>query len=110
MRLVAVGGYDPDSVGEDMDLVLKLHVYHKAQNIPYAIRYTSDAVCWTQAPFTMKDLSNQRARWHRGLMQCMWKYRVLFLNPKFGLISLISYTYYFLYELIAPFTELLGLS
>ena len=107
--VVAVGGYDPDSVGEDMDLVLKLHVYHKAQNIPYAIRYTSDAVCWTQAPFTMKDLSNQRARWHRGLVQCMWKYRVLFLNPKFGVISLISYTYYFLYELIAPFAELLGI-
>lgn len=107
--VIAVGGYDSNSVGEDMDLVLKLHVHHRKHQIPYSIKYTPDAVCWTQAPFKLKDLGKQRARWHRGLIQAMWNYRVLFLNPKFKAISLFSYTYYFLYELMAPFTELLGI-
>ncbi|MFC6464883.1 glycosyltransferase family 2 protein [Marinilactibacillus sp. GCM10026970] len=107
--VITVGGYDPNSVGEDMDLVLRLHVHHRENNIPYAIKYTSDAICWTQAPFTVEDLGKQRARWHRGLIQCMWNHRVLFMNPKFKAISMISYTYYFLYELIAPFAELLGI-
>lgn len=106
---ILVGGYDSNSVGEDMDLVLKLHVYYGTHNIPYSIKYSSDAVCWTQAPFTIKDLCKQRARWHRGLIQCMWKHRILFLNLKFGAVSLVSYTYYFLYELMAPFLELLGI-
>jgi cellulose synthase/poly-beta-1,6-N-acetylglucosamine synthase-like glycosyltransferase len=105
---ILVGGYDPDAVGEDMDLVLKLHVYYRLHNMPYSIKYTSDAVCWTQAPFTVKDLWKQRARWQRGLIQCMWKHKVLFLNPRYGLVSLVSFMYYFLYELLAPFIELLG--
>lgn len=106
--VILVGGYDPDSVGEDMDLVLKLHIYYRSRRIPYTMKYTSDAVCWTQAPYTIKDLWKQRARWQRGLIQCMWKHKVLFLNPKYGVVSLISFMYYFLYELIAPFVEVSG--
>lgn len=105
---ILVGGYDPDAVGEDMDLVLKLHIYYRSHNLPYSIKYSSDAVCWTQAPFTLTDLWKQRARWQRGLIQCMWKHKVLLLNPKYGLVSLVSFMYYFLYELLAPFFELLG--
>lgn len=107
--VIAIGGYKTNSVGEDMDLVMRLHLYHQTHQIPYSIKYTPDAVCWTQAPFKLKDLGKQRARWHRGLIQCMWNYRVLFLNPKFKSTSLVSYTYYFLYELMAPFVELLGI-
>lgn len=72
------------------------------------MKYSSDAVCWTQAPFKLKDLWKQRARWQRGLIQCMWKHKVLFSNPKYGVVSLVSFMYYFLYELISPFVELLG--
>ena len=92
-----------------MGLVMRLHLYYRKHKIPYAIKYTPDAVCWTQAPFKLKDLGKQRARWHRGLIQCMWNYRVLFLNPKYKAVSLFSYSYYFLYELMAPFVELLGI-
>ena len=106
--VILVGGYDTDSVGEDMDLVLALHDYYRSHKIPYSMKYSSDAICWTQAPFTIKDLQKQRVRWQRGLIQCMWKHKVLFLNPKYGIVSLLSFTYYFLYELIAPFMELTG--
>lgn len=107
--VIAIGGYDPNSVGEDMDLVMRLHQFFRKNKIPYSIKYTADAVCWTQAPFTLKDLGKQRARWHRGLIQCMWNYRTFFFNPKYKSVSFVSYNYYFLYELMAPFAELLGL-
>lgn len=106
--VIEVGGYDTKSVGEDMDLVLKLHIYFRSKNIPYSMKYTSDAVCWTQAPPTLKDLRKQRSRWQRGLIQAMWKHRVLFLNLKHGVVSLVSFMHYFFYELMAPIIELLG--
>lgn len=92
-----------------MDLVMRLHLHFQDNDIPYSIKYTSDAVCWTQAPFTMRDLWKQRARWHRGLIQCMWNYRTMFFNRKYKSVSLVSYTYYFFYELMAPIFELLGI-
>lgn len=106
--VIEIGGYDPKSVGEDMDLALRLHKHFAGKNIPYSIKFAADAVCWTQAPFTLKDLANQRSRWHRGLIQSMWNHRDFFMNRQYGHISLISYTYFLLYELLAPFVELAG--
>lgn len=106
--VIKIGGYDSNSVGEDMDLVMRLHHYHLSEKIPYALRYAPDAVCWTQVPFTLKDLGKQRARWHRGLIQSMLTHRDFFLNMNYGSVSLISFMYYFLYEFSSPFIELLG--
>lgn len=106
--VMAIGGYDSNSVGEDMDLVMRLHHYYQKNGQEYAIRYAPDAICWTQVPFTFKDLGKQRARWHRGLIQAMWKHREFFFNIKFGSVSMISFMYYFFYEFLAPLVELLG--
>lgn len=103
-----IGGYDPKSVGEDMNLVMRLHEYHIDNDLPYAIRYAPDAICWTQVPFTFRDVGKQRARWHRGLIQVMWQHRNFFLNAKYGFVSLVSFMYFFLYEALAPIVELLG--
>jgi biofilm PGA synthesis N-glycosyltransferase PgaC len=65
--VIAVGGYDTNNLGEDMELVVKLHEYCTINNIPYIIKYATDAICWTQAPETLKDLCTQRRRWHIGL-------------------------------------------
>lgn len=107
--VIDINGYDPNSVGEDMDLALRLHRHHVENDIPYKIRFAEDAVCWTQAPFSMDDLAKQRARWHRGLMQAMWAHKSILLNPNYGLLGLLSYPYFLMYELLAPFIELLGL-
>ena len=106
--VIKIGGYDSNSVGEDMDLVMRLHDYHLENDIPYKMSYTPTAVCWTQVPFTMKDLGNQRARWHRGLIQSMVAHRKFFLNPRYGSVSLISFMYYFFYEFLSPMIELFG--
>lgn len=106
---VAVGGYDLSTVGEDMELVTKLHVFCRTNNMDYRIRYAPDAICWSQAPETLRELRGQRRRWHRGLFECMTKYARIFANPRFGLVSFASYSYFLVYELLSPFIELFGL-
>lgn len=108
--VVAAGGYDPNTVGEDMELVTRLHVFCRGNQIPYRIRYASDAVCWSQAPETMGDLLRQRRRWHTGLYECMRKHGRLFANLRYGPVAVLSYTYFLIYELLSPMIELFGLA
>lgn len=107
--VVAAGGYDAGTLGEDMELVVKLHVYCRNNQQKYAIRYEPNAVCWSQAPTSLKDLMKQRRRWHLGLFQSMVLHRQIFANPRFGLVSWISYMYYLLFELLSPVIEVFGI-
>lgn len=106
--VIAVGGYDRKTLGEDMELVVKLHEYCTSNSIPYSIRYASDAICWTQAPERLQDLCKQRRRWHLGLFQSMYKHRTMFSNHRFGAVSFVSYLYFLIYELLSPFIEIFG--
>lgn len=106
--VVACGGYDPSTMGEDMELVVKLHVYCRENELPYRIRYATDAVCWTQAPEKLSDLCKQRRRWHIGLYQCMTSHRNILANPKYGMVSFVSYFYFLIYELLSPYIEVFG--
>lgn len=107
--VIAVNGYDSNSVGEDMDLAMRLHIYHSKHKIPYNFKFAPDAICWTQAPFTLADLAKQRSRWHRGLIQSMWAHKELALFHRYTHLSLVSYLYLFLFELMAPILEVLGI-
>ena len=106
--VIAVGGYDNKTMGEDMELVVKLHEYCTINSIDYAIRYATDAICWTQVPERLRDLCKQRKRWHLGLFQSMYKHRIMFCNYRFGAVSYVSYIYFLIYELLSPFIEVFG--
>lgn len=107
--VVAAGGYDVNTLGEDMELVMKLHVFCRNHSYKYSIRYEPDAICWSQVPSRFQDIRRQRRRWHLGLFQSMIKYRLVLGDTRYGLMGLISYLYYLLYELFSPIIELLGL-
>lgn len=107
--VIEAGGYATDTLGEDMELVAKLHVFCRNNKRRYAIRYEPNAVCWSQAPSSLKDLMKQRRRWHLGLFQCMTRYRFICCRPRYGLVGSASYLYYLLYELLSPFIEVFGL-
>ena len=81
--VIAAGGYATDVLGEDMELVAKLHAYCRNNMEKYSIRYEPNAVCWSQAPTTLRDLFKQRRRWHIGLFQCMNRYRFMFMKSRF---------------------------
>lgn len=106
--VIACGGYDSKTMGEDMELVVKLHEFCVSNDLPYLIRYAPGAICWTQAPERLKDLCTQRRRWHLGLFQSMTRHRALFANLHYGPVSLISYLYFLLYELLSPYIEIFG--
>ncbi|MDO5568884.1 MAG: glycosyltransferase [bacterium] len=107
--VIKVGGYSVDSIGEDMELVVKLHAYFHKNKQDYHISYIPDAVCWTQAPDKFKILKNQRKRWHRGLIQSLRVNRFMFFNPTYGTVGMISYPFFVLFEYITPWLEVLGI-
>lgn len=98
--VISVGGYQVSSMGEDMELIVKLHSYYRSNKLPYEIKYAYDAVCWTQAPERLRDLIKQRKRWHIGLLQSLFKHK--------NLLTSGSYWYYLIYEFLSPFIELVG--
>ncbi len=107
--VIESGGYDANTMGEDMELVVKLHEYCIANDIPYLIKYATDAICWSQVPERLRDLMKQRKRWHIGLFQSLWTHRRLAVNPRYGSVSFISFTYFLLYELLSPYIEIFGI-
>jgi poly-beta-1,6-N-acetyl-D-glucosamine synthase len=102
--LVRVGGYTPNIVGEDMELVLKLHRYmRKVAKEKYVIGFIPDPLCWTEVPNTAKVLSRQRNRWSRGFIESILKHKRMFLNPTYGFVGLVSFPYAVFFEwLLAP--------
>ena len=107
--VIQTGGYDPSTMGEDMELVVKHHVFCREHGLPYLIRYAADAICWTQVPEHLRDLCRQRRRWHIGLFQTMMKHRRILANLKYGAVSFVSYFYFLIYELFSPYIEVFGL-
>lgn len=106
--VIAAGGYDRETLGEDMELVVRMHVFCKNNKISYSVRYEPDAICWSQVPESLGDLRKQRRRWHLGLFQSMVKHRKMFMNPVYGWLGMVSYLYYLLYELASPVFQLMG--
>ena len=106
--VIRAGGYDTTSMGEDMELTMKLHQYYRSHKLPYHMEYVPDSVCWTQAPASIGDLRAQRRRWHCGLIQNMWKYRRMAFNPRYGLIGLFMIPFMIFFELFASFFILIG--
>ncbi|MEA4827017.1 MAG: glycosyltransferase [Clostridium sp.] len=105
--VVKVGGYSR-TIGEDMELTLKIHEYFRKNKIKYKIDFTSDAVCWTQAPSKIKGLKTQRIRWHRGLTDSILRHKKMIFNPKYGTVGLLSMPYFLLVEMLGPVVEIIG--
>ncbi|OLS41078.1 glycosyl transferase [Bacillus sp. MRMR6] len=105
--VVEAGGY-AHTVGEDMELVVRLHRLVKEKGLNKKIVYVPDPVCWTEAPESIKFLRRQRKRWHRGLFDSLWRHRKLMFNPKYGSIGLVSMPYFFFIEFLGPLIELIG--
>ncbi len=104
----AVGGWSPQTVGEDMELVVRLHRHLRERGEDYRIEFVPDPVCWTEAPEDMRTLSRQRRRWQRGLAETLWRHRKLTFNPRYGLLGMFGMPYFVLFELFGPVIEFLG--
>jgi len=105
-----VGGYRANALGEDLDLVTRLHRYLREQKSDYHISFVPDPVCWTEVPSNLRSLGRQRARWQKGLLDVLWKNRDMLFRPRYGRIGFLAMPYHWIFELLAPVIELLGYS
>lgn len=106
--VVEVGGFATDTVGEDMELVVRLHRVCRERQIPYRITFVPDPVAWTEVPETFRNLAQQRDRWQRGLMQSLGTHRKMLFNPRYGRVGMIGYPYFYLLEGLGPVVEIAG--
>jgi cellulose synthase/poly-beta-1,6-N-acetylglucosamine synthase-like glycosyltransferase len=108
--VLAIGGLDIDCIGEDAELVARLHRHLRDQRRPYRIAFVAEPVSWTEVPPTYGTLARQRRRWSLGLAQVLRKHRTMIANPRYGRIGLFVLPYYLLFELLGPVVELFGVA
>ena len=107
--VIACGGYHRHTVGEDMELVVRMRRHMTDRKEKYKVEYIPDPLCWTEAPGTVKHFVRQRNRWTRGTIETLLRHKGLFLNPKYGIMGLVSHPFWVLFEWLAPILELLGI-
>ncbi len=106
--VIEAGGYSHNTVGEDMELVVRMHHLFRRQGRKYQIHFIPDTVCWTEVPESLKVLARQRNRWQRGLMDSLLWHRRMLFNPKYGAVGMIAFPFFFFIEMLGPIVELSG--
>lgn len=106
--VIEVGGYRTHTIGEDMELVVRIHQAMLAQNRPYKIEFVPDPVCWTEVPEDRNTLRNQRIRWQRGLSESLTLHWGLMFNRKATWVGWLAFPYMVLFEWLGPVIELAG--
>ncbi len=107
--VLELGGYRRDTVGEDFELVMRIHRHCRERGRPYAVHFVPEPVCWTQAPERWRDLARQRIRWHRGALETFFAHADMLTRPRrYGAPALLGLGTLFLVDVLAPAAELLG--
>ena len=107
---IKCGGYYNQTVGEDMELVVRMRRYMVVHKQKYSVHYIPDPLCWTEAPTSIRIFERQRNRWTRGSIDTLLIHKKLFFNPKYGTMGMISYPFWFFFEWLAPVVETFGLA
>lgn len=103
-----IGGYDTDSVTEDMELVVRLHRHLIDTDREYGVTFLPQPVVWTEAPGSLKVLSRQRRRWFRGLLDTLLKHRKAIGRPSYGIVGLFALPFFVVVETFGRLMEFVG--
>ena len=104
----SVGGYRPEAIGEDVDLIVRMHRYLQENHKEYRIHFVTDPVCWTEVPSDLRSLARQRARWQKGLIDTLWRNRDMLFRSGYGPIGWFCLPYHWVFEVCAPIIEFFG--
>lgn len=107
--ILELGGLDLTTLGEDAELVARIHHHMRRAGRPYRVEFVAEPVCWTEVPGSVSALAGQRRRWSQGLAEVLWRHRGMMLNPRYGRIGLLTLPYYLAFELLGPVVELAGM-
>jgi cellulose synthase/poly-beta-1,6-N-acetylglucosamine synthase-like glycosyltransferase len=105
---IQAGGYATNSVGEDMELVVRMHRHRRERQLPYRIGFVPDPICWTEVPEKFRVLRRQRTRWQRGLIDTLLRHRGMICRPRYGSVGMIALPGFLLFEMVSPLVEMSG--
>jgi cellulose synthase/poly-beta-1,6-N-acetylglucosamine synthase-like glycosyltransferase len=105
---VLAGGYATNTVGEDMELVVRMHRYLHDRRQAYRIGFVPDPICWTEVPESLRVLRRQRTRWQRGLIDTIWRHRSMMARPRYGSVGMVALPGFAMFEMLSPLIELSG--
>ncbi|MBM3306586.1 MAG: glycosyltransferase family 2 protein [Candidatus Aminicenantes bacterium] len=103
-----IGGYRRDTIGEDMDFVIRLRRHCHERRRPFRISFIPDPICWTEAPENLRVLARQRNRWHRGLIESLVHSLKMLFDPRYGATGLLAMPFYVVFEMLGPLIEVSG--
>ncbi len=106
--VIEVGGYRTQTIGEDMELIVRIHHHMRDKNQPYRIEFVPDPVCWTEVPEDRQTLRNQRIRWQRGLSESLTAHWGLMFSRSGGWPGWVAFPYMVVFEWLGPLVELFG--
>lgn len=107
--LLDIDGYEHESVGEDMELVVRVRRHHYEIGKPAKVVFSPDPVAWTECPESLRTLARQRNRWYRGLLDVLSRHRRMIFNPRYGSAGMLAMPYFLFVEALAPIVEALGI-
>jgi len=107
--VIEAGGYNTNTVGEDMELLVRMRRMMQEKNIPYTVGFVPDPLCWTEVPQTWEVLQRQRNRWTRGTAETLWMHKKMMFNPKYKILGMLSTPFWFFFEWLAPLIEFVGI-
>ncbi len=106
--VIKCGAYSTKTVGEDMELLVRMRRYMVDNDLEYEVQFIPDPLCWTEVPEDLNILTRQRNRWTRGTIETLLMHKKMFLNPKYKTLGMLSYPYWFTFEFLAPLIEFFG--
>jgi cellulose synthase/poly-beta-1,6-N-acetylglucosamine synthase-like glycosyltransferase len=106
--VIEAGGYRTSTIGEDMELVVRLHRLSREGGHDYRIVFVPDPVCWTEAPESLAVLKAQRVRWQRGLLESLWLNRSLLFARRSGAVGWLAFPVMTVFEAVGPIIEFAG--
>lgn len=82
-----VGGFDPDCMVEDYELIHRLHRHSNDHGLGWHVSVVGGALARTDAPATIRGFLKQRQRWFGGFLQTQHWNRDMVGNARYGLVG-----------------------
>ncbi len=86
--LLEVGGFDPQCLVEDYELIHRLHRHGLERGLGWTVQVIGRARARTDAPATPLAFLRQRRRWFGGFLQTQRWNRDMVLNPRYGKLGM----------------------
>lgn len=107
-KIIEVGGYKTNTIGEDMELIVRLHRILRSRGEECPVEFVADSVCWTEVPEDIKTLRNQRIRWQRGLCESLYANKGLLFSKTGGAAGWVAFPFMLIFEAFGPLLEIVG--